>query len=218
MTDEIIPIPNLSLPQQLFTLSKSKDPHLQAAAHESLLKGVKADNMAPYYSLISPAVLPLDRTLLDEMVKANEEELKKLNERLAEAGRTEGESEISDALKARANYLTRIGDKVGPYSYYHFPLFHCLRNAQDQAVAAQLLALEKTPGLGSRIDIVLTLVRIGFFFGEYVVACFSLSCLTFSFDRLIEQGGDWDPRNRLKVYRGLYLMSIRQFKAGQRHN
>lgn len=30
---------------------------------------------------------------------------------------------------------------------------------------------------------------------------------------LIEEGGDWDRRNRLKVYEGLYLMSIRNFKA-----
>ena len=34
-------------------------------------------------------------------------------------------------------------------------------------MTAQELALEKTPGLGSRIDIVLTLVRIGFFFGDH---------------------------------------------------
>jgi 26S proteasome regulatory subunit N7 len=33
-------------------------------------------------------------------------------------------------------------------------------------VTAQKLALEKTPGLGSRIDISLTLIRIGFFFGD----------------------------------------------------
>lgn len=32
---------------------------------------------------------------------------------------------------------------------------------------AQKLALEKTPGLGSRIDIVLTLIRIGFFYGDH---------------------------------------------------
>lgn len=36
------------------------------------------------------------------------------------------------------------------------------------------------------------------------------SCRT----RLIEKGGDWDRRNRLKVYRGLHLLSIRQFKRG----
>lgn len=28
---------------------------------------------------------------------------------------------------------------------------------------------------------------------------------------LIEQGGDWDRRNRLKVYKGLYALSIRDF-------
>ena len=38
---------------------------------------------------------------------------------------------------------------------------------QDAAVTAQKLTLEKTPGLGSRIDIVLTIVRIGFFFGDH---------------------------------------------------
>lgn len=29
--------------------------------------------------------------------------------------------------------------------------------------------------------------------------------------RLIEEGGDWDRRNRLKTYEGLYSMSIRDF-------
>lgn len=29
---------------------------------------------------------------------------------------------------------------------------------------------------------------------------------------LIEEGGDWDRRNRLKVYQGLYCMAVRNFK------
>ena len=41
-----------------------------------------------------------------------------------------------------------------------------MRDVQDAAVTAQLLALKKTPGLGSRIDITLTLIRIGIFFGD----------------------------------------------------
>ena len=28
---------------------------------------------------------------------------------------------------------------------------------------------------------------------------------------MIEEGGDWDRRNRLKAYEGVYLMSLRQF-------
>ena len=39
------------------------------------------------------------------MEATNEEELKKLDERLAEAEKIESESEVSDAWKARANYL-----------------------------------------------------------------------------------------------------------------
>jgi 26S proteasome regulatory subunit N7 len=51
------------------------------------------------------------------MEKENEEELKRLDERLEEAEKTEGETEIADALKARATYLTRIGDKVSYVSF-----------------------------------------------------------------------------------------------------
>lgn len=77
--------------------------------------------MGPWYrsltSALSPSSsgstsLPLDKSLLESLEKANEEELKRLDERLEEAEKTEGETEISDTLKARANYLTRIGDKV----------------------------------------------------------------------------------------------------------
>lgn len=31
-------------------------------------------------------------------------------------------------------------------------------------------------------------------------------------DRLFEEGGDWERKNRLKVYEGLYCMSTRNFK------
>ena len=59
--------------------------------------------------------LPEDKALLERLEKKNEEELRKFDERLAEAEKTEGETEISDLLKAKATYLTRIGDKVRVY-------------------------------------------------------------------------------------------------------
>lgn len=98
---------------------------------------------------------------------------------------------------------------------------------QDRALEAQKLALEKTPGLGSRIDIVLTILRIGFFFNDTEIVTANISkaekyafihptlpSLQHVCFRLIDEGGDWDRRNRLKVYNGLYLVSIRQFKRG----
>jgi 26S proteasome regulatory subunit N7 len=77
--------------------------------------------MAPYYRLVtSTPALTCDEKLLEEMEATNTKELAKLDERLAEAEKTEGESEISDALKAKANYLTRIGDKVRPHLPLHY--------------------------------------------------------------------------------------------------
>ncbi|KAG8790320.1 hypothetical protein FRC12_012189 [Ceratobasidium sp. 428] len=144
--------------------------------------------MAPYARLFSIEGL-IDQAALTAMEARNKEELEKLDARLKEAEETEGETEISDALRARASYLTRIGEK-------------------DRAVEAQKLALEKTPGLGARIDIALTLVRIGMFFGDRDLVNQNIT----KAENLVDQGGDWDRRNRLKVYRGIHLLSIRQFK------
>lgn len=82
--------------------------------------------MAPYYKSLaaSGSSIPVDKTLLEKLEKLNEDELKRLDERLAEAEKTEGESEISDALKARANYLTRVGDKVCRVALFQAYLIH----------------------------------------------------------------------------------------------
>ncbi|KAI0064502.1 PCI-domain-containing protein [Artomyces pyxidatus] len=188
--DKVLPYPNLILPQEHFTLLQPALSHLHEHSRHALLAGIEADQMAPYYRLVAAAsALPLDQSLLEKMEKQNQEEFEKLDKKLKDAEETEGESDIADALRAKAYYLTRIGEK-------------------DKAVDAQKLALEKTPGLGSRIDIVLTLVRIGFFFGDNQLISDNLA----KAEELIDQGGDWDRRNRLKVYRGLHLLSIRQFK------
>ncbi|KJA16829.1 hypothetical protein HYPSUDRAFT_46964 [Hypholoma sublateritium FD-334 SS-4] len=194
MADEVVyPYPNLSVAQNVFVLANPALKTLHKDAHTELVASIEADEMAPYYRSLaaSGSSISVDKILLDKLEKANEDELKRLDERLAEAEKTEGESEISDALKARANYLTRIGDK-------------------ERALEAQKLALEKTPGLGSRIDIVLTIVRIGFFFSDTDVVTSNMA----KAEKLIDEGGDWDRRNRLKVYNGLHLVSIRQFSRG----
>ncbi|KAH9900791.1 PCI-domain-containing protein [Cubamyces lactineus] len=190
--DTVLPIPNLALAQNYFVLSTPSLEHLHGNARKELLEGIQADQMAPYYRIVTATnALPLDESLLAKMEQQNKDELDKIDERLEEAKKTEGETDIADALRARANYLTRIGDK-------------------EKAVEAQKLALEKTPGLGSRIDIVLTLIRIGFFFNDHEMITQHLT----QAEELVEKGGDWDRRNRLKVYRGLHLLSIRQFKRG----
>lgn len=209
--ENVLPIPNLALPQECFVLQQSSLSHLHDAARDALLRGIKADQMAPYYHRVVAAnVLPLDQSLLDKLENDNATELERLDKVLKEAEETEGESDIADALRAKASYLTRIGEKVSG-NFFIFsksatgPHMH---RVQEKAIEAQQLALEKTAGLGSRIDIVLTLVRIGFFFSDNQLISTNLT----KADEFVEKGGDWDRRNRLKVYRGLHLLSIRQFK------
>lgn len=130
--DTVLPIPNLVLAQEYFVLSTSSLAHLHNDARKSLLEGIQADRtsspsafsvrsnlafntveMAPYYRIVTSAsALPLDQSLLDRMESENKDELDKIDVRLEEAKKTEGETDIADALRARANYLTRIGDKV----------------------------------------------------------------------------------------------------------
>lgn len=72
--------------------------------------------MAPYLShLLTTSQIPstsTSTTLLSQLETKNSEQLTKLEETLSDAETNLGETEISDALKAKALYLARIGDKV----------------------------------------------------------------------------------------------------------
>ena len=55
----------------------------------------------------------LDSADLQTKLKAkNEEELAKLEEKVKDAEANHGETELSDALRAKATYLAKIGEKV----------------------------------------------------------------------------------------------------------
>lgn len=56
----------------------------------------------------------------------------------------------------------------------------------------------------------MTLIRIGLFHGDPKVTVSNIT----KAKALIEEGGDWERRNRLKVYEGYHLLSVRNFKAG----
>ncbi|KAI2530294.1 proteasome 26S subunit, non-ATPase 6, partial [Homo sapiens] len=71
-------------------------------------------DMAPYYEALCKSLdWQIDVDLLNKMKKANEDELKRLDEELEDAEKNLGESEIRDAMMAKAEYLCRIGDKEG---------------------------------------------------------------------------------------------------------
>ncbi len=76
--------------------------------------------MAMFYSpLCSDVGRPVDSSLLEELQVSNKAELTKLEEAITDAQENLGDTELKDALMARAEYLCKIGDKVreeGRYS------------------------------------------------------------------------------------------------------
>ena len=70
-------------------------------------------DMAPLYEeLCTELKWDVDNSLLATMHSNNEEMVKKLDETLKDAEENLGETEIRDALYAKAEYLCKIGDKV----------------------------------------------------------------------------------------------------------
>ncbi|XP_055270230.1 26S proteasome non-ATPase regulatory subunit 6 [Moschus berezovskii] len=181
--------PDLRIAQLRFLLSLPEH-RGDAAVRDELMAAVRDNNMAPYYEALCKSLeWQMDVDLLNKMKKANEDELKRLDEELEDAEKNLGESEIRDAMMAKAEYLCRIGDKEG-------------------ALTAFRKTYDKTVALGHRLDIVFYLLRIGLFYMDNDL----ITRNTEKAKSLIEEGGDWDRRNRLKVYQGLYCVAIRDFK------
>uniref|UniRef100_A0A673KFZ1 26S proteasome non-ATPase regulatory subunit 6 n=1 Tax=Sinocyclocheilus rhinocerous TaxID=307959 RepID=A0A673KFZ1_9TELE len=181
--------PNLRIAQLKFSLALN-DHRQDAKVRSELMDAIKLNNMAPYYeALCKELKWQVDTDLLSKMKKANEDELKRLDDVLEDAEKNQGESEIRDAMMAKAEYLIRIGDKEG-------------------ALTAFRKTYDKTVALGHRLDIVFYLLRIGLFYMDNDL----ITRNTEKAKSLIEEGGDWDRRNRLKVYQGLYCVAIRDFK------
>ncbi|GFG39468.1 hypothetical protein Cfor_08417 [Coptotermes formosanus] len=182
--------PNLELALWKFLLSlpdHSGDAKLQS----KLMEAIIADNMAPFYEEVCRDLdWKVDQVLLAKMKSANDEQLKELEETIEDAEKNLGEMEVREANLKKSEYLCRIGDKEGALSSF--------RKTYD-----------KTVSLGHRLDIVFHLIRIGLFYLDHDLITRNIE----KAKSLIEEGGDWDRRNRLKVYQGTYCIVIRDFKA-----
>lgn len=219
--------PLLPLSQHIFTLTNPSAPKTtQQTSLKSLQDAITEHKMAPFYrylahpvegilnatgvSTSSPAKplgrkpsaagmvasknsipkvdLPWDETLYEKLKKNNDEELEGYRKEEEEAAEKAGDTEVQAARGKRAEFWARVGDK-------------------DRAIAAYEEVFEKTGVLGTKIDLVLAIIRMGLFYGDKLLVKKHV-------DRakaLVESGGDWDRRNRLKAYQGLYLLTVRSY-------
>ena len=85
--------------------------------------------------------------------------------------------------------------------------FYMDKGLNEEAKKTYLEAYEKTVGISNRLEIYMIVLKI--LFGEndlervkkYITKC----------KALLEEGGDWERKNKLKVYEGLYCLITRDF-------
>ena len=132
----------------------------------------------------------MDGKLLAKMKAANETRLKEIDDAIKDAIENEGDMEVRDATMAKAQILARTADKSTAIAGYE-----------------EAEKLPKTTS-GQKLDCRFHLMRIGMFWGDIpMVESHVKVC-----QEVVDKGGDWERRNRLKVYEATYLLSIRSFK------
>ncbi|KAJ5387812.1 hypothetical protein N7509_010353 [Penicillium cosmopolitanum] len=220
--------PDLLLAQHVFNLSNPAcESSIQKSSLSKLQDAIKERKMAPFYRYLAHPVegilnnsgegvtqhphtatskpliisdmlasrkspqkidFPWDEQLYQSLVEENKQELETFQKEEDEAEEAAGETEVQAARGKRAEFWARVGDK-------------------DRAIESHEALLDKIGFLGTKIDLVLAMIRIGLFFGDRVFVKKTIERA----ETLVESGGDWDRRNRLKAYKGMHLLTIRSY-------
>ncbi|KAF8820212.1 putative 26s proteasome regulatory complex subunit, partial [Cardiosporidium cionae] len=157
---------------------------------EKLMERITEDEMLPLYRQLCESLNWIeDEVLVEKLQAANAEQLKILDEKIEDATENFGDSEIREALLSKANYYCKIGNR-------------------KLAVESYEVVFDKTIGAGGRLDAILSLIRIGLFYGDMELTKKNVA----KAKEELEKGGDWERRNKLKVYESVQLMMCRHFK------
>lgn len=189
---DIPKIPDFQLSEKQFLLQHT-DLEEKDRQHiiEEILQAIKKDHLAPYYHYLHTEIsdFPYDESLYRELASENEKVIEELKLKIKEAEDEEDtELDVASTTTKLAEYYTKIIDR---------------KNATETFKKV----LELTPNTGSKIDHLLTLTRIDFFFNDLPLVQKHLEQI----GQLSEKGGDWERRNRFKAYNGIYMLATRNF-------
>jgi 26S proteasome regulatory subunit N7 len=181
--------PDMQLAQKAFGLENSED---VAATKAEVMVAIEADKMAPFYeNLCTHHGWMLDEAMAASLKAANATELEALKATLKDAEETQGEMEVLDALFALAKFHSRIASKAEAYAAF------------DAIIAKAKVST------GKKIDASMGKLRMALFYLDLE----AMRKLVPAAKKLVDEGGDWDRRNRLKVYEAVFLMLERDFKS-----
>ncbi|KAI3429495.1 hypothetical protein D9Q98_005584 [Chlorella vulgaris] len=162
----------------------------RAQLQQDILDLVRAHDMAPLYEEVcSELGVAEDAAALSEMRERNTKQLAELQDKIKDAEVNAGDVEVRDALQARADYICSIGDHAA-------------------ALEAYAAAEAKTAGVGPKMDLAFSQIRLELSRGDWRAVKAGLE----KAQLLCDKGGDWERKNKLKVYEATFLMATRQFK------
>ena len=124
-----------------------------------------------------------DEGAVKRMREANERRLREIDAKIEDAKENLGDVEVRDAMYERARFYASVGE--------------C-----EKACEAYEETEEKTASVGQKMDGAFAMMRVRFSRLELQ----EVKKLIAKIKELLDQpgGGDWERKNRLKVYEGLY--------------
>eukprot|EP00882_Tetradesmus_deserticola_P026493 GHRQ01029237.1.p1 GENE.GHRQ01029237.1~~GHRQ01029237.1.p1 ORF type:complete len:370 (+),score=129.11 GHRQ01029237.1:250-1359(+) len=181
----------LELAQQVFLYRSTDIAGLdKAQLQEQILQTIFSKGLAPYYEHICGELgWELQQSKLQEMQASNAKQLEDLAAKIKDAEENLGETEVRDALHARATFLGDTGD--------------C-----EAAAAAYKETEDKTASGASKADMVFAQIRLAILYQDW----HCVKRLLLRAKTICEAGGDWEHKNKLKVYEGVAAMYSRDFK------
>ncbi|GFP98179.1 26S proteasome non-ATPase regulatory subunit 6 homolog [Phtheirospermum japonicum] len=185
--EEGIQNPQLALANMLFSLTLNDvDDIEKVRLRDEVFTFIHTNGMAPLYeTLVANKFLDLDPKALESMRAKNDDELKKLKEKIVDAEENLGESEVREANLALSLFYIRIGDK-------------------EKALEQLKVTETKTVAVGQKMDLVFYTLQIGFFHMDFDLISKSID----KAKALFEEGGDWERKNRLKVVDAPEILTV----------
>ncbi|RCN46202.1 PCI domain protein [Ancylostoma caninum] len=182
--------PDMDLAQLRFLVNHPDlDSDVKKQKLEQLQAAIKEFDMAPLYELICAELgVPVDAAQLAKMKENNAKRLKEIDAEIEDAENNLGGTEVRLAWLRKFEYYCQIGDK-------------------ENACKTFTSTYDKSVGMGYRIDLVFNMIRVGLFFLDHSLINQHIT----KAKELMEQGGDWERKNRLRSYEALYKMSVRDF-------
>uniref|UniRef100_A0A7S1U4R5 PCI domain-containing protein n=2 Tax=Phaeomonas parva TaxID=124430 RepID=A0A7S1U4R5_9STRA len=187
-------VPNMALAAKLFLLDAEvpsyAEPVDTAAVKAEVLAAIEEKRMAPLYKRCCERYgWEKDAALESAMEADNAAEVAAADEDKANAETNAGDMEVLDALFRKAKHYARVGDI-------------------DAALEAYTAIVEQPKiSTGKKIDATMAKIRVALFAQRKEAVAELLEAAY----KLVEEGGDWDRRNRLKCYDALHLLTVRDF-------